>query len=79
MFVEATPSIVNLSPCFALKSGYKNQFSRVSVKCTQTAADSSLVESTDSVKVNGVSLNQRVGSLNDVERREFSWFKCYYR
>ncbi|XP_023761225.1 phytyl ester synthase 1, chloroplastic [Lactuca sativa] len=71
MFVEATPSIVNLSPCFALKSGYKNQFSRVSVKCTQTAADSSLVESTDSVKVNGVSLNQRVGSLNDVERREF--------
>ncbi|XP_023761198.2 phytyl ester synthase 1, chloroplastic isoform X1 [Lactuca sativa] len=69
MFVEATTSVVNLSPCFALKSGYyKNPSSRVSVKCTKTASDSSLEKSANLVK--GVSLNKRVGSLNDVERRE---------
>ncbi|XP_071707322.1 phytyl ester synthase 1, chloroplastic-like [Rutidosis leptorrhynchoides] len=69
MFVDATASIVNLSPCFGLKSGYTHRFSRVSFKCTRTAADSSVVESNDPVKVNGVeSLNKRVESLKDAER-----------
>ncbi|XP_071735481.1 phytyl ester synthase 1, chloroplastic-like isoform X2 [Rutidosis leptorrhynchoides] len=68
MFVEATASFVNLSPCFGLKSGYKHKFSRVSVKCIGTAPDSSVLESEYPVKVNGVSLNDRVESLKDVER-----------
>lgn len=70
MFVEATVSIVNVSPCFALNSGYRHRFSRVSVRCIGTAADSSIVEPADSVRVSGVSSNKRVLSLNDVERRE---------
>ncbi|KVI08492.1 Diacylglycerol acyltransferase [Cynara cardunculus var. scolymus] len=66
MFVEATVSVVNLSPCFALNSGYKHRFSRVSVRCIGTAADSSIVESADSVRVSGRSSNKKVVSLNDV-------------
>lgn len=66
MFVEATTttaSIVNLLPCFGLKSGgYKTRVSRVSVKCIGTAPDS--------VKVNGVFVNDGVGSLNGVEKKD---------
>ncbi|KAK9071584.1 hypothetical protein SSX86_008012 [Deinandra increscens subsp. villosa] len=72
MFVRATASIVNLSPCFGLKSGYKHRPSRVSVRCAGTAADSFVVDSADSSVVNGVTSKDRVGSLNDVEKREVS-------
>lgn len=70
MFVEATTSIVNFSPCFGLKSVYKHRTSRVSIRCSGTAADPSLVETPDSFKVNGVSSNNRVRSLNGVEKKE---------
>ncbi|KAD5960563.1 hypothetical protein R6Q59_013636 [Mikania micrantha] len=67
MFVKAASPIVNWSSCFALKSGYKHHSSGVSVRCVGTAADSFVL---DSSVVNGVSSNERVGSLNDVEKRE---------
>ncbi|KAJ9541340.1 hypothetical protein OSB04_027846 [Centaurea solstitialis] len=70
MFVEAAVSIVNLSPCFGLNSGYRHRASRVSVRCIGTAADSSVVEPADSVRVSGGSLNGSVVSQNDVGRRE---------
>ncbi|MFS8018794.1 putative diacylglycerol acyltransferase, serine aminopeptidase, S33, alpha/Beta hydrolase [Helianthus anomalus] len=62
MFVKATASVVNLPPCFGIKSCYKRRSGRVSVRCVGTAADSSVV--------NSVSSNGKVGSLFEVERRE---------
>nr|XP_043631558.1 acyltransferase-like protein At1g54570, chloroplastic [Erigeron canadensis] len=60
MFVKAaTASVVmNVLPCFGLRTCcHKRRFSRV-VKCVGTAPDS--------IKVNGVTYDNKLGSLNDV-------------
>lgn len=64
---------LNISPCFGLKSCYKNRV--VSVKCigTAPAPDSSSVV-VESVKVNKVFSNKKIESLNGVEKKEVIGF-----
>lgn len=76
MFVKATASVVNLPPCFGLKTGcynrnHSSRVSRVSVRCSaRTTTTTTTAGAVDSSVVNGVDLSSRVGSSLDVEKRE---------
>nr|BBB44441.1 xanthophyll esterase [Tagetes erecta] len=71
MFVKATASIVNLPPCFGLKTGcFKNHSSRVSVKYVRTTTTATATSTAGSSVVNSVDSSNRNGSSLDVEKRE---------